>query len=68
LTGGSSTTIVSGSSYTAGANLTQKAAAGAAVAVPLAAGAMVAGISAVCCGISNAIKYAKDQKKKTKTK
>jgi hypothetical protein len=62
LTSGSSTTSIPSSSYTAGTSMTQRVAAGTAMAAPLSAGVMVGGISAVFYGVSNMVKYAKSQK------
>jgi len=63
LTNSSSSTLIPASSSKIGsASLAQRVATGAAVATPLAAGAMVGGISAVFYGVSNMVKYGKNQK------
>jgi len=62
LTGGSSSTLVSSSSRTVSTGLSQKAAAGAAIVAPLAAGTVVGGVAAVFYGVSNMIKYGEHKK------
>jgi len=57
LTSGSSTTITSTSSGAVSSTLSQRAAAGVAVAAPLTAGTIVGGIAAVFYGVSNIKKY-----------